>query len=72
MALVRTHAALDGRGWFRTGNGSRRRAGEIRSRCSRKGETFDQAIATFSERYANQNELDYAALADAAKSAPSR
>jgi Uncharacterized protein conserved in bacteria (DUF2252) len=33
-----------------------------------KGETFDQAIVTFSERYADQNELDYAALADAAKS----
>ncbi|MBS1679718.1 MAG: DUF2252 domain-containing protein [Actinobacteria bacterium] len=33
-----------------------------------KGESFDQAIADFSERYADQNELDYAALADAAKS----
>jgi uncharacterized protein (DUF2252 family) len=33
-----------------------------------KGETFDQAIADFSERYADQNELDYGALADAAKS----
>ena len=33
-----------------------------------KGESFDQAIAEFSERYADQNELDYAALADAAKS----
>ena len=33
-----------------------------------KGETFDNAIADFSERYADQNELDYAALADAAKS----
>ncbi len=33
-----------------------------------KGETFDEAIADFSERYADQNELDYAALADAAKS----
>jgi uncharacterized protein (DUF2252 family) len=33
-----------------------------------KGETFDQAIAEFSERYADQNELDYGALADAAKS----
>ncbi len=30
--------------------------------------SFDQAIAEFSERYADQNELDYAALADAAKS----
>lgn len=33
-----------------------------------KGEGFDQAIAEFSERYADQNELDYGALADAAKS----
>jgi uncharacterized protein (DUF2252 family) len=33
-----------------------------------KGETFDHAIADFSERYADQNELDYASLADAAKS----
>jgi uncharacterized protein (DUF2252 family) len=33
-----------------------------------KGESFEQAIADFSERYADQNELDYAALADAAKS----
>jgi uncharacterized protein (DUF2252 family) len=33
-----------------------------------KGESFDQALAEFSERYADQNELDYAALADAAKS----
>jgi Uncharacterized protein conserved in bacteria (DUF2252) len=33
-----------------------------------KGESFDQAIADFSERYADQNERDYAALADAAKS----
>jgi uncharacterized protein (DUF2252 family) len=33
-----------------------------------KGETFDQAIADFSERYADQNELDYAALSDAARS----
>jgi uncharacterized protein (DUF2252 family) len=33
-----------------------------------KGESFDQAIADFSERYADQNELDYAALSDAAKS----
>jgi uncharacterized protein (DUF2252 family) len=33
-----------------------------------KGERFDQAIAEFSERYADQNELDYAALADAARS----
>jgi uncharacterized protein (DUF2252 family) len=33
-----------------------------------KGESFDQALADFSERYADQNELDYAALADAAKS----
>jgi uncharacterized protein (DUF2252 family) len=33
-----------------------------------KTESFDQAIADFSERYADQNELDYGALADAAKS----
>ena len=33
-----------------------------------KGESFDQAIAEFSERYADQNELDYGALEDAAKS----
>ena len=33
-----------------------------------KSETFDRAIAEFSERYADQNELDYAKLADAAKS----
>ncbi len=33
-----------------------------------KGETFDQAIAEFSELYADQNELDYGMLADAAKS----
>ena len=33
-----------------------------------KGESFDQAIADFSELYADQNELDYGALADAAKS----
>ena len=33
-----------------------------------KGETFDRAIAEFSERYADQNELDYGMLADAAKS----
>ena len=33
-----------------------------------KSDSFDQAIAEFSERYADQNELDYAALADAAKS----
>jgi uncharacterized protein (DUF2252 family) len=33
-----------------------------------KGESFDQAIADFSLRYADQNELDYSALADAAKS----
>ena len=33
-----------------------------------KGTSFDQAIADFSERYADQNELDYSALADAAKS----
>jgi uncharacterized protein (DUF2252 family) len=33
-----------------------------------KGESFDQAIAEFSARYADQNELDYGTLADAAKS----
>jgi uncharacterized protein (DUF2252 family) len=33
-----------------------------------KGEAFDQAIADFSERYADQNELDYGAVADAARS----
>jgi uncharacterized protein (DUF2252 family) len=33
-----------------------------------KGDAFDNAIADFSERYADQNELDYAALANAAKS----
>jgi len=33
-----------------------------------KGEAFDQAITEFSERYADQNELDYGALADAARS----
>ena len=32
-----------------------------------KGESFDQAIADFSERYADQNELDYGALDDAVK-----
>ena len=33
-----------------------------------KGESFDRAIAEFSELYADQNELDYGMLADAAKS----
>jgi uncharacterized protein (DUF2252 family) len=33
-----------------------------------KGKTFDWAIAEFSERYADQNELDYRMLADAGKS----
>jgi uncharacterized protein (DUF2252 family) len=33
-----------------------------------KGESFDQAIADFSQRYADQNELDYAALAKAGES----
>ena len=32
------------------------------------GKTFDKAIAEFSERYADRNELDYGLLADAAKS----
>ena len=31
------------------------------------GEAFDAAIATFAEAYADQNERDYQALADAAK-----
>ena len=35
---------------------------------SARATSFDQAIADFSERYADQNELDYGALADAAKS----
>jgi uncharacterized protein (DUF2252 family) len=33
-----------------------------------KGEPFDQAIADFSDRYADQNERDYAAVAAAAQS----
>ena len=33
-----------------------------------KGKSFDEAIADFSSRYADQNELDYAALDDAARS----
>ena len=33
-----------------------------------KGKTFDRAIAEFSERYADQNELDHGMLTDAAKS----
>ena len=33
-----------------------------------KGDTFDRAVAEFSELYADQNELDYAALDDAVKS----
>jgi uncharacterized protein (DUF2252 family) len=33
-----------------------------------KGEAFDEAIADFSELYADQNDLDYAAVAAAAKS----
>jgi uncharacterized protein (DUF2252 family) len=32
------------------------------------GDSFDRAIAEFSERYADQNELDHGRLADAAKS----
>jgi len=32
-----------------------------------KGNQFDRAIATFAERYADQNEKDYAALQAAAK-----
>jgi predicted alpha/beta hydrolase len=30
------------------------------------GDAFDRALATFAERYADQNERDYAALQDAA------
>jgi uncharacterized protein (DUF2252 family) len=33
-----------------------------------KGKSFDEAIAAFSSLYADQNELDYSALAEAAKS----
>jgi uncharacterized protein (DUF2252 family) len=33
-----------------------------------KGDEFDNAIAEFAERYADQNELDYGALVDAGKS----
>jgi hypothetical protein len=33
-----------------------------------KGDAFDRAIAEFSELYADQNELDYAALAEAVRS----
>jgi uncharacterized protein DUF2252 len=36
--------------------------------CLGKGKSFDRAIADFSEPYADQNERDHAALADAAKS----
>jgi predicted alpha/beta hydrolase len=32
-----------------------------------KGDQFDRAIATFAERYADQNERDYEALQSAAK-----
>ena len=32
-----------------------------------KGDAFDRAIATFAERYADQNELDHAAFSDAVK-----
>jgi hypothetical protein len=32
-----------------------------------KGSAFDQAISEFAERYADQNERDYQALADAVK-----
>jgi Uncharacterized protein conserved in bacteria (DUF2252) len=37
-----------------------------------KGERFDQAIAEFAERYADQNELDFAALVEAANRAASQ
>jgi uncharacterized protein (DUF2252 family) len=33
-----------------------------------KGKSFDEAIADFSSRYADQNELDYSALVEAARS----
>jgi hypothetical protein len=33
-----------------------------------KGEAFDQAIAEFSTRYADQNERDYGALVQAVES----
>jgi hypothetical protein len=33
-----------------------------------KGNAFDRAIAEFANRYADQNEIDHAALADAVKS----
>ena len=45
-----------------------RRPDRDRAPTSARARRFDQAIADFSERYADQNELDYAALADAAKS----
>ena len=32
-----------------------------------KGDAFDQAIADFSERYADQNERDYEAFTDAVR-----
>jgi hypothetical protein len=32
-----------------------------------KGAVFEEAIATFAERYADQNERDHKALADAVK-----
>jgi hypothetical protein len=35
-----------------------------------KGDTFDRAIATFSEAYADQNAADYRALAEAAEGGP--
>lgn len=35
---------------------------------SARGKSFDEAIADFSSRYADQNELDYSALAAAARS----
>jgi hypothetical protein len=33
-----------------------------------KGDAFDRAIAAFASAYADQNELDYAAFADAVRS----
>jgi Uncharacterized protein conserved in bacteria (DUF2252) len=33
-----------------------------------KSDTFDRAVSTFAERYADQNEADHASLADAVSS----
>ena len=45
-----------------------RRPDRDRRPTSARARRFDRAIAEFSERYADQNELDYGMLADAAKS----